>query len=71
MVIGPDVSRNAQPEQYAEIDELLRAAFGRPDEAELVQQLRADGHMWTEVIKPWEGVIGGYAALSRMQAPRD
>ncbi len=34
-----------------------------------MRRLRADGGMWLERIKPWRGVIAGYAALSRMRAP--
>lgn len=69
MVIGPDTSREAKSTEYVEIDALLRAAFGGPEEAELVQRLRADGDMFTEVVKPWQGRIVGYYALSRMPEP--
>jgi len=70
MVIGPDFSRDARPEERDEIDALLRAAFGRPDEARLVSELRANGDLLTEIVKPWGDVIAGYAALSRMQSPQ-
>lgn len=69
MVIGPDVTRKAEPADHEEIDELLNTAFGQSDEAELVHRLRADGDMWLELIKPWQGLIAGYAGLSRMQSP--
>lgn len=69
MSIGPDFTAGAREEQYQEINDLLIAAFGRPDEAELVDRLRADGDMWFELVKPWQGVIAGYAALSRMRSP--
>ncbi|MES2665809.1 MAG: N-acetyltransferase [Pseudomonadota bacterium] len=52
------------------MDALLRAAFMGPQEAELVQRLRRDGLMFREEIKPWEGRIGAYAAISRMVAPQ-
>jgi putative acetyltransferase len=61
--------RAARPDEEDEIEALLVAAFGQPDEAALVRRLRADGDMWVELVKPWNGVIAGYAALSRMQAP--
>lgn len=70
MVIGPDSAYSAKPEQYDEIDALLEAAFNRPEPAALVRQLRRDGDIWEELVKPWEGVIAGYLALSRMKAPR-
>ena len=68
MVVGPDV-RPARPRHYEEIDALLRAAFGGPDEAELVRRLRADGDMWWEGILSCDGVIAAHGALSRMREP--
>ena len=56
MIIGPDVSRDARPEERDEIDALLRAAFGRPDEAQIVVRLREDSDLLTEAVKPWQGV---------------
>ena len=69
MVVAPDV-RAAQLRDFDEIEALLRAAFGQPEEAELVRRLRADGDMWAEMVIRWQGVIGAYAALSRMRAPQ-
>lgn len=69
MPIGPDFTTAAREEQHQEINDLLIAAFGRPDEAALVDRLRADGDMWCELVKPWQGVIAGYAALARMRSP--
>ena len=70
MAIGPDVSAAVRPEEHEEIDALLRAAFGRPDEADLVRRLRADGDVWAELVIRWQGVIAAHAALGRMRAPR-
>ena len=67
MPIGPDFTTRARQDQHQEIRDLLVAAFGRADEAELVDRLRADGDMWFELVTPWQGVIAGYAALSRMR----
>jgi putative acetyltransferase len=53
----------------AEVDLLLRAAFGGPKEAEVVLRLRANGDMVAEQVKPWEDRIGAYAAVSRMAHP--
>jgi len=69
LVVGPDTTRFAKPQDYAEIEALLVEAFGGHDEAMLVRQLRSDGSMWREEVKPWQGVIAGYLALSRMRAP--
>lgn len=69
MAIGPDFARQPMAGEQNEIDALLVAAFGRRDEADLVCRLRAEGDMWMEVVKPWHGMIGAYAALSRMRAP--
>ena len=69
MVIGPDFTRGAESTDHDEIEALLLAAFGQPDEAVLVRRLRTDGDMWMELVKPWKGAIAGYAALARMQAP--
>ncbi len=69
MPVGPDTTRLARAEDFEEIDRLLTAAFGQPDEALLVRRLRADGVLWQECVMPWRGVIAGYAALSRMRAP--
>lgn len=70
MVVGPDTSHEARPNEREEIDALIKAAFDRPDEAELVRRLRADGDIWCEIVKPWQGVIAGYAAISRMRSPQ-
>ena len=70
MVIGPDSSVIPKPEEFDEIDTLLTAAFGGPVEAERVRRLRAEGDMWIELAKRWDGIIAGYAALSRMRAPK-
>lgn len=69
MVVGPDTMWEVTAAQFDEVEELLKAAFPTDAEARLVRQLRADGDMLLEFQKPWEGRIGGYFALSRMQAP--
>ncbi|MFC4213697.1 GNAT family N-acetyltransferase [Pseudophaeobacter arcticus] len=69
MGVGPDVSRDVTEAQFDEVEALLKVAFPTDAEARLVRRLRADGDMLVEVQKPWQGKIGGYLALSRMQAP--
>ncbi|UWQ78142.1 N-acetyltransferase [Leisingera sp. S132] len=69
MVVGPDFSSSVKEEHFDEVEALLLTAFPTDAEARLVRQLRVDGDMLYECRKPWEGKIGGYCALSRMQAP--
>ena len=71
MVLGPDFSRSARPSDHEKIGAVLRAAFGRDDEAALVADLRANGDLWQEIVKPWGGAIAGYAAISRLKRPTD
>ncbi|BEM65790.1 N-acetyltransferase [Serratia nevei] len=53
------------PVDAAGIDALLRRAFGRDDEADLVQQLREDGLLTLGVVATDdEGGVVGYAAFS-------
>lgn len=69
MAFGPDTSRPIARGEEAEVDLLLRAAFGGPEEAEIVLRLRANGDMVAEQVKPWENRIGAYAAVCRMVQP--
>ncbi len=77
MVVGPDTSRRARPQEFDEIDALLAAAFGRRDEADLVHRLRADGAIVLDIVKCWpdretgQSRIGAYMAISRMVAPQN
>lgn len=53
------------PVDAAGIDALLRHAFGRDDEADLVQQLREDGLLTLGIVATdEEGGVVGYAAFS-------
>jgi putative acetyltransferase len=53
------------PVDAAGIDALLRKAFGRDDEADLVQQLREDGLLTLGIVATDdEGGVVGYAAFS-------
>ncbi|KIC12241.1 GNAT family acetyltransferase [Leisingera sp. ANG-M1] len=69
MVAGPDTLNEVKEEYFDEVEALLLAAFPTGAEALLVRKLRADGDMLYECRKSWDGKIGGYFALSRMQAP--
>ena len=56
MVIGPDTVREPRRDEFDEIHDLLVAAFDTPAEAKLVRQLRNDGAMAIELVKPWKGI---------------
>jgi putative acetyltransferase len=69
MGVGPDTMRVVTEDQFDEVDGLLCAAFPTDAAARLVRKLREDGDMLHEFQIPWAGKVGGYFALSRMQAP--
>ena len=56
--------------EEAEVDGLLRAAFGGAEEARLVKLLRKAGNMAGEQVVSEDGRILGYLALSQMIAPK-
>lgn len=66
---GPDSFRSARIEDHDNIDALLRAAFGGPEEARLMQDLRAAGLVETEVVMPWGDGVAAHLALSRLVSP--
>ncbi len=61
------MSRQGIPEA---VDALLNAAFDTSAEAELVRALRTDRVLAAEILLPGKTGLEGYAALSRMVAPR-
>jgi len=63
--------RPATAADYGPVSYLLRAAFGGPNEARLVEALRRDGAMARElVIAGEQEVIRAYLALVRMTEPQ-
>ena len=68
MAVWPDKAREMRGLEAAEAHALLRAAFGRPEEADLVIRLRRAGDMVLEIVMGDAGITA-YAALSRMVAP--
>ena len=66
---GPDSFRSARPEDYDDIDLLLRTAFAGDEEVRLMRDLRAAGLIETEVVMPWSSGIVAHLALSRLVAP--
>jgi putative acetyltransferase len=66
---GGATLRAETPEDHSAIHGLLVAAFERYGEAELVEALRKEGDLVFGGVATVNGVIVGYAALSRMNAP--
>jgi len=62
--------RYARPADHATIAEVVEAAFGRPDEARLVERLRADGDALFELVSETDGRIDGHILFSRLFADR-
>ena len=60
------VIRPAEPEDHRRIAELVEQAFGQPDEARLVDMLRADGDVVLELVALNEGVLVGHILFSRL-----
>ncbi|MDO9223698.1 MAG: N-acetyltransferase [Caulobacter sp.] len=56
--------RPAEAADHAAIHALVAAAFGQPDEAALVDQLRADGDALVELVAEVEGEIIGHILFS-------
>jgi putative acetyltransferase len=56
--------REATAEDRAEIHAVVAAAFGQPDEADLVDALRADGDALVELAAEEDGFIVGHVLFS-------
>jgi len=63
--------RHAQLADSAAIAAVVSAAFGRPDEAQLVGRLRADGDAMFELVADDAGEVVGHVLFSRLWADRD
>ena len=63
--------RYARPADHPAIDEVLRAAFRRADEAALTSRLRADGDVLFELVAEEDGAVAGHILMSRLWADRD
>jgi putative acetyltransferase len=61
--------RDETAEDHSAIGELLTAAFQRSSEADLVDALRKKGDLVLGCVAAIDGLVVGYAALSRMKAP--
>jgi len=54
-----------RPDWGQAVDRVVTAAFGRPDEARLVEALRAEGAAALELVATEDGVPVGHALFSR------
>ena len=61
--------RAEQPDDITAISGVVSVAFGRPDEARLIDALRADGDIASSLVAVLDGKIIGHVLLSRVQAP--
>lgn len=60
------IVRPAGPSDYAAIREIETAAFGQPDEADLVEAVRADGDALIELVAEADGEVVGHILFSPM-----
>lgn len=60
--------RHARPDDHAAIRAVNEAAFGRPDEADLVERLRAAGDVMFELVEDDAGQVVGHILYSRLWA---
>ncbi|MBS0332385.1 MAG: N-acetyltransferase [Proteobacteria bacterium] len=60
--------RHARSEDHAAIAAVIEDAFGRPDEARLVERLRADGDKVLELVAVEDGRVLGHILISRLWA---
>jgi len=61
--------RDDRPEDEAAIAIVVRRAFGREDEAKLVEMLRADGDAAISLVALAGDQVAGHVMFSRMSAP--
>jgi len=63
--------RYARPDDHAAIAEVNELAFGQPDEARLIERLRADGDVLFELVAVEGGDVVGHILFSRLFADRN
>ncbi|WP_045390778.1 GNAT family N-acetyltransferase [Falsirhodobacter sp. alg1] len=61
--------RAETPEDYPEIDNIVRAAYGRVAEAALIDALRSDGAVQLALVAEWQQEIVGHVLLATLDAP--
>jgi putative acetyltransferase len=61
--------RDEATADHATVRQVVQAAFGRPDEADLVDRLRREGDAVLSLVAIDDSEIAGHAMFSRMIAP--
>lgn len=62
--------RPAKPQDYNQVADLVQTAFGRYDEALLVETLRKDRKIMYEWVATVSGEMAGHLVLSRLRSPK-
>jgi putative acetyltransferase len=62
--------RDATPTDHSAIRQIIRHAFGQDDEADLVEQLRADGDVLVELVAGSEIALKGHILYSPLAIER-
>jgi putative acetyltransferase len=62
--------RYARESDRPAIAAVVEAAFGQPDEARLVERLRAEGDVLFELVAEADGEVAGHILFSRLWADR-
>jgi putative acetyltransferase len=62
--------RYARADDHPAIAEVNELAFGQPDEARLIERLRADGDVLFELVAVEDGAVNGHILFSRLFADR-
>jgi putative acetyltransferase len=65
------IIRDEAPADRDDVHRVLRDAFGRADEAELVARLRDDGVVIIALVAEMDGQIAGHIVLSRLATQVD
>lgn len=68
MTIDRAVIRAPRADERGAILDVLRAAFGREDEAQIVERLWREGAIRRELVGEINGAVAGYCALSEVVA---
>jgi putative acetyltransferase len=63
--------RAERPADAAKIRDIITAAFGQQEEAELVEALRLAGDLTHSLVAEADGEVVGHIALSRLKSPKN
>ena len=66
----PRMIRYARSADHPAIADIVAQAFGQPDEARLVERLRANGDVVFELVSEADGALDGHILFSRLWADR-